>query len=206
MRCTREHNAARRSIDQTTSRVGPFLFSCFLVESHVCARIYVSSYKRWASFPSFRLPRTPSDPVSSVQPELLPAFLMSDRKRAACVIYARDFSPVAPAAPCSCAHCTYRCRTDHVVSRLYRRVVLISLYRPRHSGRKKTYDWRKSTYVYRGQGTRMVPRQCYLRSDTMRAAIRISCITCARDPQERIPFKPPRLLTLLITDENNSKL
>lgn len=92
--------------------------------------------------PPFRPPRAPSDPVSSVQPELLPAFLMSDRKRAACVIYARDFSPVAP---CSSAHCTYRCRTDRVVSRLYRRAV--SLYRPRRGGRKKTYDWRMSTYT-----------------------------------------------------------
>jgi len=136
-----------RSIDQTTSQVDSFLFSCSLVESHVRARTYVSSYKRWASFPPFRLPRAPSDPVSSVQPELLPAFLMSDRKRAACVIYARDFSPVAPAAPCSCAHCTYRCRTDRVVSQLYRRAMPVSLYGPRHGGRKKTYDWRKSTYT-----------------------------------------------------------
>lgn len=97
--------------------------------------------------------------VSSVQPELLPAFLMSDRKRAACVIYAKDFSPVAPAAPYSCAHCTYRCRTDRVVSRLYRRAVPVSVVSPS--------TWRpeenlRLAYVYRGQGTRTVPRQCYL--------------------------------------------
>lgn len=60
-----------------------------------------------------------------------PHFSCQIEKRAACVIYARDFSPaVAPAAPCSCVHCTYRCRTDRVVSRLYRRTVPVSLYRP----------------------------------------------------------------------------
>lgn len=61
-------------------------------------------------------------PLRSGTGLLLPAFLMSDRKRVACVIYARDFSPVraGPAAPCSRTFCTYRCRTDRVVSRLYR--------------------------------------------------------------------------------------
>lgn len=173
----------RRSIDQTTSQVGPFLFSCFLVESHVRARTYVSSYKRWASFPSFRLPRVPSDPVSSVQPELLLAFLMSDRKRAACVIYARDFSPVAPAAPCSCAHCTYRCRTDHVVSRLYRRAVLV--YRcialDIAAGRKLTTGVKVHTYIEGKEPIRCQDSAIsVLSSDTVRAAIRISCMTCAR--------------------------
>jgi hypothetical protein len=49
----------------------------------------MSSYKRWASSP-FSACRSVRSPV---QPELLPAFLTSDRKRVACVIYARDFSP-----------------------------------------------------------------------------------------------------------------
>lgn len=76
-------------IDRSSDFSSVLFFSRSLVESHVRIRIYVSSYKRWASFPPSRLPLV----GPRVQLKLLPAFLMSDRKRVACVIYARDFSP-----------------------------------------------------------------------------------------------------------------
>lgn len=104
----------------------------------------MSSYKRWASFPLFCVCSLPAS-----NQELLPAFLMSDRKRVACVIYARDFSPGLHRLHHVFlrTHCI-RTDAEPIVSYLgYIGIpsprIVVSF--TRHSGRKKTYDSERGT-------------------------------------------------------------
>lgn len=96
-----------------------FFILSFLVESRACTRTARTYTRRRIKdgpvipFPSpIRFPPPPVPPRVHT-PRLLPAFLMSDRKRVARVIYAPRLFPGSGhrlrRVP---AHCTYRCRTD----------------------------------------------------------------------------------------------
>lgn len=118
---------------------------------------------------------------SRVRLKLLPAFLMSDRKRVACVIYARDFSPVA-----SCSSCTLHIRTDAEPIVSYLGYIGARVSYSRHGARPEENLRPERGVCTGGQETRMTPRHSAILFPILR--IRISCVTRAREPRERTPL------------------
>ena len=139
-----------RSIDQMTFQVGPFLFSCFLVKSYVDAHAYTYRIKDGPVSPLSVCRAFCRTPCRRFNGSFFPHFSCQIEKGLHAWFMPETFPRcTAPAAPCSCAHCTYRCRTDHVVSRLYRRAVL--MYRciafDIAAGRKLTTGAKVHTYI-----------------------------------------------------------